>query len=70
MFDGRVAEDFKLYNRHLGQRRSLAARIAHEGAPYLQDAVVTGQDRQEVGILIVPRLLSYVARFKAMKCCW
>lgn len=57
MFDGRVAEDFKLYTGTWVSVGPLRARIAHEGAPYLQDAVVTGQDRQEVGILIVPNLV-------------
>jgi feruloyl-CoA synthase len=56
MFDGRVAEDFKLYTGTWVSVGPLRALIAHEGAPYLQDAVITGQDRNEVGMLIVPNL--------------
>ncbi|MFX7731802.1 feruloyl-CoA synthase, partial [Acinetobacter baumannii] len=50
MFDGRVAEDFKLYTGTWVSVGPLRALIAHEGAPYLQDAVITGQDRNEVGM--------------------
>jgi feruloyl-CoA synthase len=28
----------------------------HEGAPYVQDAVVTGHDRADIGLLIIPNL--------------
>ncbi|WP_343585123.1 feruloyl-CoA synthase [Herbaspirillum sp.] len=56
MFDGRVAEDFKLYTGTWVSVGPLRALIAHEGAPYLQDAVITGQDRHEVGMLIVPNI--------------
>ncbi|MFL9878278.1 feruloyl-CoA synthase [Herbaspirillum rhizosphaerae] len=56
MFDGRVAEDFKLYTGTWVSVGPLRAVIAHEGAPYLQDAVITGHDRNEVGMLIVPNL--------------
>ena len=56
MFDGRVAEDFKLYTGTWVSVGPLRALIAHEGAPYLQDAVITGQDRNEVGMLIVPNI--------------
>ena len=54
VFDGRTAENFKLDSGtwvHVGELR-LAAITA--GAPLIQDAVVTGHDRAEVGLLIFP----------------
>jgi feruloyl-CoA synthase len=51
VFDGRIAEDFKLISGtwvHVGALR--VAAIA-AGAPLVQDAVVTGHDREEVGLL-------------------
>jgi len=56
MFDGRVAEDFKLTTGTWVSVGPLRATIAHEGAPYLQDAIVTGHDRSAVGMLIVPNI--------------
>lgn len=50
-FDGRVAEDFKLTSGtwvHAGGLRIAALEAA---APLLQDAVVTGHDRDRVGLL-------------------
>jgi feruloyl-CoA synthase len=55
-FDGRVAEDFKLHTGTWVSVGQLRARAAHEGAPYVQDAVVTGHDRSEVGLMIIPNL--------------
>ena len=54
VFDGRVAEDFKLYTGTWVSVGPLRGRIVQEGAPYLQDVVVAGHDRSEVGILILP----------------
>jgi len=54
VFDGRVAEDFKLMSGtwvHVGAVR--VAAIA-AGAPVIQDAVVTGHDREDLGLLIFP----------------
>lgn len=51
VFDGRVAEDFKLTSGtwvHAGGLRVAALEAA---APLLQDAVVTGHDRDVVGLL-------------------
>jgi feruloyl-CoA synthase len=56
MFDGRVAEDFKLYTGTWVSVGPLRAVIAKEAAPYLHDAVITGHDRQEVGMLILPNM--------------
>jgi feruloyl-CoA synthase len=56
VFDGRVAEDFKLTTGTWVSVGPLRARIGHEGAPYLQDSVITGHDRKEVGMFILPNL--------------
>lgn len=51
VFDGRVAENFKLLSGtwvHAGQLRLQTIAAA---SPVIQDAVVTGQDRDEVGLL-------------------
>ena len=51
-FDGRIAEDFKLATGTFVNVGPLRARIIHAGAPYIQDVVVTGLDRKEVGAII------------------
>ena len=56
MFDGRLSEDFKLSTGTFVSVGPLRARIVAEGAPCVQDVVVTGPDRDDVGILIFPRL--------------
>ncbi|MDP3670448.1 MAG: feruloyl-CoA synthase [Telluria sp.] len=56
VFDGRVAEDFKLNTGTWVSVGSLRERVMHEGAPYLQDVVVSGHDRAEVGLLMIPHL--------------
>jgi feruloyl-CoA synthase len=56
VFDGRIAEDFKLSTGtwvHVGALRR--AIIAHF-APLLRDAVIAGHDRDEVAVLLVPDL--------------
>ena len=56
VFDGRVAEDFKLLSGiwvHAGVLRVTAIAA---GAPVIQDAVVTGHDRAEIGLLVFPNL--------------
>ena len=56
VFDGRVAESFKLTTGtwvHAGQLRLQAIAAA---TPAFQDAVVTGQDRSEVGLLAFPSI--------------
>ena len=56
VFDGRVAEDFKLYTGTWVSVGPLRGRVMHEGAPYVQDVVITGHDRAEIGLLIIPNL--------------
>ncbi len=55
-FDGRIAENFKLLSGtwvHVGELRVAAIAAC---APVIQDAVVTGHDRDEIGLLIFPNL--------------
>lgn len=56
LFDGRIAEDFKLSSGTFVSVGPLRARVILEGAPCVQDAVVTGLDRDELGLLLFPRL--------------
>ncbi|MBL8376537.1 MAG: feruloyl-CoA synthase [Burkholderiales bacterium] len=56
-FDGRVAEDFKLVTGTFVSVGPLRARIIAAGAPYVQDAVITGLNEHDVGALIVPALI-------------
>lgn len=53
-FDGRIAEDFKLATGTFVNVGPLRARIIVAGAPYVQDAVITGLSLNEVGAFIVP----------------
>ncbi|TFZ07796.1 feruloyl-CoA synthase [Ramlibacter humi] len=53
-FDGRIAEDFKLATGTFVSVGPLRARIIAAGAPYVQDAVITGLNRNEVGALLLP----------------
>ncbi|WP_326533246.1 feruloyl-CoA synthase [Pseudorhodoferax sp.] len=53
-FDGRIAEDFKLATGTFVSVGPLRARITAYGAPYVQDAVLTGLNLKEVGALIFP----------------
>lgn len=56
LFDGRVAEDFKLATGTFVSVGPLRARIIAAGAPYVQDAVIAAPDRNDVGALLFPRL--------------
>ena len=51
-FDGRIAEDFKLTSGTWVNVGALRARVLAAGAPYLQDVVITGHDRDDVGMLV------------------
>jgi feruloyl-CoA synthase len=53
VFDGRIAEDFKLASAtwvHVGALRTAVVAAA---APIVQDAVIAGLDRDEIGLLLV-----------------
>ena len=53
-FDGRIAEDFKLATGTFVSVGPLRAKIVAAGAPYVQDAVLTGLNGNEVGAMIFP----------------
>jgi feruloyl-CoA synthase len=61
MFDGRIAEDFKLSSGTFVSVGPLRARVISQGAPYVMDAVVTGMNRDAIGLLIFPRLENCMA---------
>ncbi len=52
LFDGRVAEDFKLSSGTWVSVGPLRVRVLSALAPHVQDAVVTGHDRGEVGLMV------------------
>lgn len=54
LFDGRIAEDFKLSSGTFVSVGPLRARVIAEGAPYVQDVVATAPNRDDLGILIFP----------------
>jgi feruloyl-CoA synthase len=56
MFDGRIAEDFKIDSGSFVSVGPLRGKLIGEGAPYIQDVVLTGHDRREVGALILPHV--------------
>ena len=55
-FDGRIAEDFKLSSGTFVSVGPMRARVISAGTPYVQDVVVTGLNRDDVGLLVFPRL--------------
>ena len=56
MFDGRIAEDFKLSTGTFVSVGPLRAKIIAAGDPLVQDVVIAGINRDDVGILLFPRL--------------
>ena len=53
-FDGRIAEDFKLATGTFVSVGPLRSKIIAAGAPYIQDAVLTGINLKEVGAMVFP----------------
>jgi long-subunit acyl-CoA synthetase (AMP-forming) len=53
-FDGRIAEDFKLATGTFVSVGPLRAKIIAAGAPYIQDAVLTGINLNEIGAMVFP----------------
>jgi feruloyl-CoA synthase len=51
VFDGRVAEDFKLQSGTWVNVGSLRLRVVTSLGPVVQDAVIAGHDRDRVGVL-------------------
>jgi feruloyl-CoA synthase len=56
VFDGRIAEDFKLASGTWVSVGPLRARIIEGMAPLIRDAVIAGHDRDDVTALLVPDL--------------
>jgi len=56
VFDGRVAEDFKLLTGSWVSTGTLRTAAVSACPEVIQDAVVTGHDRDEIGLLIVPNI--------------
>jgi len=54
VFDGRTAENFKLMSGTWVHVGDLRMAVISACAPLIQDAVVTGHDREEIGLLIFP----------------
>ena len=54
VFNGRVAEDFKLGSGTWVSVGTLRVRAVSALAPWAQDVVVTGHDRDAVGLLVFP----------------
>jgi feruloyl-CoA synthase len=54
VFDGRVAEDFKLSSGTWVHVGAVRVKLIAAGNPLIQDAVITGHDRNEVGALVFP----------------
>jgi feruloyl-CoA synthase len=55
-FDGRIAEDFKLATGTFVSVGPLRDKVIKAGSPCVQDVVVAGMNRNEIGLLIFPRL--------------
>jgi feruloyl-CoA synthase len=56
LFDGRVAEDFKLATGTWVNVGPLRAGLLQALEPYARDVVIAGADRNEIGALIFPNL--------------
>lgn len=54
MFNGRVAEDFKLTSGTWVSVGTLRVQLVSRLAPLVQDVVITGHDREAVGMLVFP----------------
>ncbi|KQT08118.1 feruloyl-CoA synthase [Ramlibacter sp. Leaf400] len=54
VFNGRVAEDFKLTTGTWVSVGTLRVKVVSALAPLAQDVVVTGHDRREIGVLVFP----------------
>ena len=52
VFDGRVAEDFKLSTGTWVHVGAVRVKLIAAGDPLIQDAVITGHDRDEIGALV------------------
>src|SRR5438067_12995173 len=55
-FDGRLSADFKLTSGTWVNVGSVRVRAASAGTPVIQDAVVTGHNQDEIGLLVFPNI--------------
>jgi feruloyl-CoA synthase len=55
-FDGRFAEDFKLASGTFVNVGPLRTKLIHWFAPYVVDVIITGHDRNFLGMMVVPNL--------------
>jgi feruloyl-CoA synthase len=56
LFDGRLADDFKLDSGTWVGTAALRARVLEHGAPYVLDAVIAGSGRHDVAVLVFARM--------------
>ncbi len=56
VFDGRIAEDFKLSTGTFVSVGPLRAKVLAAGSPLVQDSVVAGLNRDDLRLLVFPRL--------------
>jgi feruloyl-CoA synthase len=55
LFDGRLAEDFKLSSGTFVSVGPLRATLIAMGAPYVQDVVIAGLNRDRLAVIVFPR---------------
>ena len=56
LFDGRLAEDFKLASGTWVSTGALRAQFVDHFAPLVRDAVIAGADRDQIAVLVFPDL--------------
>jgi feruloyl-CoA synthase len=56
MFDGRLAEDFKLSTGTFVHVGALRSKIAALGSPLVADSVIAGLNHDDISALLIPRL--------------
>jgi len=56
VFDGRIGENFKLSSGTWVSVGALRVAVIAACAPIIEDAVITGHDRDEIGLLVFPSL--------------
>jgi feruloyl-CoA synthase len=58
LFDGRLAEDFKLATGTWVSVGPLRARFIDHFAPYVRDVVIAGADRDDIAVLAFPEIVA------------
>jgi feruloyl-CoA synthase len=56
VFDGRIGEDFKLSSGTFVSVGPMRAKVLALGSPLVQDCVVAGINRDDIGLLVFPRI--------------